>query len=69
MDTIHQGLILHSAYTYLITHYGDPSELAVVTRSLLVRSTALLLSGVPADLVSKAQTMILFNVRVFDSAR
>lgn len=53
MDTIHQGLILHSAYTYLITHYGDPSELAVVTRSLLVRSTGLLLSGVPADLDRK----------------
>lgn len=68
MDTIHQGLILHSAYTYLITHYGDPSELAVVTRSLLVRSTVLILSGVSADLIPTTQTMILFNVCVFYSA-
>lgn len=68
MDTIHQGLILHSAYTYLITHYGDPSELAVVTRSLLVRSIVLLLSGVFADLIPTTQTMILFNVCVFYSA-
>ena len=37
MDTVHQALIIHSAYIYLITNYGNPEALAVVTRSLSVR--------------------------------
>ena len=36
LDTIHQGLILHSVYAYLVTNYGNPIALTFIERSLLV---------------------------------
>ncbi|KAH9850071.1 hypothetical protein C2E23DRAFT_837300 [Lenzites betulinus] len=35
-DTVHQALISHSIYWYLITEYGNPIALTQVTRTLVV---------------------------------
>lgn len=37
LDTAHQGLITHTAYTYLITHYADAAFLGDIVPSLMVR--------------------------------
>ncbi|KAH8109870.1 hypothetical protein DFH11DRAFT_1730779 [Phellopilus nigrolimitatus] len=47
-DSVHQGLLTHSCYTYLITNYGNPLFLTHVVRSLLVM---VLMSGVVCLLV------------------
>ncbi|KAH8113548.1 hypothetical protein DFH11DRAFT_306732 [Phellopilus nigrolimitatus] len=36
LDTIHQGLITHTAYTYLITNYGNPVFLNTIVDTLLI---------------------------------
>ncbi|TDL20087.1 hypothetical protein BD410DRAFT_805328 [Rickenella mellea] len=35
LDTTHQALITHTAYTYLVTWYGQPAQLAIIVPSLL----------------------------------
>jgi len=35
-DTVHQGLISHTVYTYVITYYYSPQQLSYIVRSLLV---------------------------------
>ncbi|KAI1792960.1 hypothetical protein LXA43DRAFT_300493 [Ganoderma leucocontextum] len=35
-DTIHQGLITHSIYWYLVTEYGNPNALALLVKSIVV---------------------------------
>ncbi|KAJ8514860.1 hypothetical protein ONZ45_g7648 [Pleurotus djamor] len=34
-DTIHQALITHTVYYYLVTHYADPAELGKIVWSIL----------------------------------
>ncbi|PIL36727.1 hypothetical protein GSI_00416 [Ganoderma sinense ZZ0214-1] len=35
-DTIHQALITHSIYWYLVTEYGNPRSLALLVKSIVV---------------------------------
>lgn len=35
LDTTHQGMITHTAYTYLVTEYGNLSFLAIIVPTLL----------------------------------
>ncbi|TDL15191.1 hypothetical protein BD410DRAFT_902696 [Rickenella mellea] len=35
LDTMHQALITHAAYTYLVTWYGQPAKMAIIVPSLL----------------------------------
>ena len=42
LDTVHQALITHSVYIYLVTHYADPDELKIVVPTLMVRLHILL---------------------------
>ncbi|KAH8105629.1 hypothetical protein DFH11DRAFT_1643011 [Phellopilus nigrolimitatus] len=35
-DTVHQGLITHSCYIYLITEYGNPLFLATLEKTLMI---------------------------------
>ncbi|KAJ8516328.1 hypothetical protein ONZ45_g6352 [Pleurotus djamor] len=34
-DTIHQALITHTVYCYLVTHYANPAELGKIVWSIL----------------------------------
>lgn len=36
LDTLHQGLITHTAYTYLVTEYGNLLFLGTIVKSLLI---------------------------------
>ena len=36
LDTVHQGMITHTLYTYLITEYANPVMLGVIVPSLIV---------------------------------
>ncbi|KAK0215092.1 hypothetical protein IW262DRAFT_263373 [Armillaria fumosa] len=47
-DTVHQALICHTVYTYLITHYGNATELQQTVWSLLAE---VLFNGFTAFLV------------------
>ncbi|KAH8109884.1 hypothetical protein DFH11DRAFT_893616 [Phellopilus nigrolimitatus] len=47
-DSVHQGLITHTCYTYLITNYGNPLFLMHVVKSLVVM---VLFSGIICLLV------------------
>ena len=38
LDTLHQGLIVHSCYAYLVTNYANMLFLLTITPSLSVRS-------------------------------
>ncbi|KAK7439844.1 hypothetical protein VKT23_017416 [Stygiomarasmius scandens] len=44
-DTIHQGLICHTVYTYLVSHYGEPDFLSTCVWSLLFNASSCLVSG------------------------
>ncbi|KAJ7065239.1 hypothetical protein C8F01DRAFT_736225 [Mycena amicta] len=48
LDTIHQGLISHTLYTYLVSNYDNPVELSQIVWSLLVE---VLFNGLTALLV------------------
>jgi len=36
LDTVHQALISHTSYTYLVTNYANPAYLGHIVRSLVV---------------------------------
>lgn len=36
LDTLHQGLISHTCYVYLITNYFNPLHLNTIVKSILV---------------------------------
>ncbi|KAH8109883.1 hypothetical protein DFH11DRAFT_893550 [Phellopilus nigrolimitatus] len=55
-DSVHQGLIIHSGYTYLITNYGNPLFLTHLVKSLVVM---VLMSGIICLLV---QSLLVYRV-------
>ncbi|KAK0202328.1 hypothetical protein DFS33DRAFT_885130 [Desarmillaria ectypa] len=60
-DTVHQALISHTVYTYLVTHYGDAAELQKTVWSLLAE---VLFNGFTAFLVQRSVSWSL-TVPVF----
>ncbi|KAI0807244.1 hypothetical protein C8Q74DRAFT_1362770 [Fomes fomentarius] len=47
-DTAHQGLITHSVYWYLITEYGKPASLFLLTKTIIIE---MLFNGITGFLV------------------
>lgn len=56
-DTVHQVLISHTVYTYLVTHYADPQYLGMLVWSLLVE---VLFNGFTAFVVQ-----CFFTIRIY----
>lgn len=60
LDTTHQGLITHTAYTYLVTEYGDLAFLGEIVPTLLIE---VIVSGLVVLLVQS-----FFVLRVWKCA-
>ncbi|KAJ7777374.1 hypothetical protein B0H16DRAFT_1505266 [Mycena metata] len=58
-DTVHQALISHTVYTYLITNYNNSTELADIVWSLLVE---VLFNGLTALLVQSFLTVRIWRL-------
>ncbi|KAK0199247.1 hypothetical protein DFS33DRAFT_376261 [Desarmillaria ectypa] len=58
-DTVHQALISHTVYTYLVTHYGDAAELQKTVWSLLAE---VLFNGFTAFLVQSFLTLRVWHL-------
>ncbi|KAJ7132258.1 hypothetical protein C8R44DRAFT_871237 [Mycena epipterygia] len=58
-DTVHQALISHTVYTYLITNYNNAAELTQIVWSLLVE---VLFNGLTALLVQSFLTVRLWRL-------
>ncbi|KAF7309552.1 hypothetical protein MIND_00326100 [Mycena indigotica] len=58
-DTVHQGLISHTLYTYLVTNYDNPIELSQIVWSLLVE---VLFNGLTALLVQSFLTVRIWRL-------
>ncbi|KAJ8515890.1 hypothetical protein ONZ45_g6753 [Pleurotus djamor] len=58
-DTIHQALISHTVYSYLVTNYGNPQQLGYLVWSLLVE---VLFNGFTAFLVQSFLTMRVWRL-------
>lgn len=58
-DTVHQALITHSIYTYMVTHYGVPEKLGLLVWSLIVE---VLFNGFIAVLVQSFLTVRIWKL-------
>ncbi|KAH8804266.1 hypothetical protein DL96DRAFT_637435 [Flagelloscypha sp. PMI_526] len=58
-DTVHQALISHTVYTYLVTNYGNPAILTQLTWSLL---TEVIFNGLTAFLVQTFLTLRVWKL-------
>ncbi|KAJ7282029.1 hypothetical protein C8J57DRAFT_1500685 [Mycena rebaudengoi] len=58
-DTIHQALITHSGYTYLVTNFNNPPALGTIVWSLVVE---VLFSGLTALLVQSFLTVRVWRL-------
>ncbi|KAJ7272622.1 hypothetical protein B0H12DRAFT_589170 [Mycena haematopus] len=58
-DTVHQALISHTVYTYLITNYNNGAELGQIVWSLLVE---VLFNGLTALLVQSFLTLRIWRL-------
>ncbi|KAF7317871.1 hypothetical protein MKEN_00875000 [Mycena kentingensis (nom. inval.)] len=58
-DTVHQGLIAHTLYTYLVTNYNNPLQLGQIVWSLLVE---VLFNGLTALLVQSFLTLRIWRL-------
>ncbi|KAJ7780331.1 hypothetical protein DFH07DRAFT_470123 [Mycena maculata] len=58
-DTVHQALISHTVYTYLVTYYNDSAELTQIVWSLLVE---VLFNGFTALLVQSFLTVRIWRL-------
>ncbi|KAJ7282060.1 hypothetical protein C8J57DRAFT_1299337 [Mycena rebaudengoi] len=58
-DTVHQALISHTVYTYLITNYNNAAELGIIVWSLLVE---VLFNGLTALLVQTFLTVRIWRL-------
>ncbi|THH07520.1 hypothetical protein EW145_g3324 [Phellinidium pouzarii] len=64
LDTVHQGLVIHAGYTYLITQYANPAFLFVIvpTLEVMVLISALVCVLVQGFLLYRAWILSLKNV-------
>ncbi|TEB22227.1 hypothetical protein FA13DRAFT_1741179 [Coprinellus micaceus] len=58
-DTIHQALITHTVYTYVITNWGKPEILGKIVQSLVIE---VLFNGLTALLVQSFLTMRVWKL-------
>lgn len=59
LDTIHQGMITHTAYTYLITEYGNVAYLDVIVKTLLYE---VIVSGILVFLVQSFFVLRIYKL-------
>ncbi|KAI5116625.1 hypothetical protein M0805_009611 [Coniferiporia weirii] len=63
-DTVHQGLVTHACYIYLVTQYGNPAYLLVIvpTLEVMVLMSAIVCLLVQSFLVHRVWTLSQKNV-------
>lgn len=61
---MHQGLITHSIYVYLVTHYANPAELQIVVPTLMVRARILLFDSLSHPLLRQIEVAISVSSKI-----